>query len=234
MSALAADTQGWNRIMTIIALDPVSKAHVMCDRHQNGAHSAVHGDLAASYAGCLAKSLAVFGLDVCQPLNLSWYGSDRRSPDLATFVRSASCMIHTCKIDLGLHRTCELTAPWGIPEGAKLRALGALELQRRAAPAKAIASACTDVRMRVCGVDGCGLHLAVGWHVRSAFCLWRAGHDACNGAVSVEGTVIVYTAASRQAPGLGGCMAQAMSSTRSCRSRGQCQDGKGVVPNAWT
>ena len=75
------------------------------DRHQNGAHSAVHGDLAASYAGCLAKSLAVFGLDVCQPLNLSWYGSDRRSPDLAKFVRSASCTIHTCKIDLGLHRT---------------------------------------------------------------------------------------------------------------------------------
>lgn len=54
------------------------------NRHQNGAHSAVHDDLAASYAGCLAKSLAVFGLDVCQPLNLSWYGSARRSPCLAT------------------------------------------------------------------------------------------------------------------------------------------------------
>ena len=30
-TAMSADAQGWNRIMTTIALDPVSKAHVMYD-----------------------------------------------------------------------------------------------------------------------------------------------------------------------------------------------------------
>jgi hypothetical protein len=95
-------------------------AAAVSDRHQNGARSAAHSGLAATFAGRLAESLAVFGLDVCEPFNLSWYGFHTPFPRLRASGFKAALMIPKHKIDLGSRRTCQVTAPRNVAEGPYL------------------------------------------------------------------------------------------------------------------